>query len=96
MLDEEFIKVNTSLLNYYPFAEIGKNCFVITKEDLSDGKLKEKGILQRAFDHLNKFNSFLILIKVIEIHWGKEIVHPIGFFVPNKFERETNNKETDV
>ena len=77
--------MSASLLNYYSFAEMDKNCFVITKEDLSDGKLKEKGILQRAFDHLNKFNSFLILIKAIEIQYGKEIVHPIGFFIPNKF-----------
>ena len=90
MLDDQFNKVNISLINHYSNAEIDKNCFVITKEDLSDGKLKEKGILQRAFYHLNKFNSFLILIKAIEIHYGKEIVHPIGYFVPNKFKRTYN------
>ena len=46
MFDDQFNKVNLSLLNHYSNAEIDKNCFVITKEDLSDDKLKEKGILQ--------------------------------------------------
>ena len=46
MFDDQFNKVNLSLLNHYSNAEIDKNCFVITKGDLSDDKLKEKGILQ--------------------------------------------------
>ena len=40
MLDEEFNKVKSSLCERYSSAEINKDCFVITKEDLSKGDLK--------------------------------------------------------
>ena len=40
MLDEQFNKVNDSLREYYSNAEIDKDFFVITKEDLSEGNLK--------------------------------------------------------
>ena len=45
MLDEEFNKVKSSLCEHYSNAEIDKDCFVITKEDLSEGNLEEKEIL---------------------------------------------------
>ena len=55
MLDEQFNQVNVSLLEHYSDAKIDKNCFVITKKDLTDGNLKENGIVNSAYKHLNKF-----------------------------------------
>ena len=42
--DKKFNKVSESLRKKYKNAEIDKDCFVITKEDLAEGNLKEKGI----------------------------------------------------
>ena len=40
MLDEEFNKVKSSLCKRYTNVEIDKDCFVITKKDLSERNLK--------------------------------------------------------
>ncbi len=50
----------------YENAEIDKDCFFITKEDLAEGNLKEKGIQQRLWSHQSKFNAFLIFVKSID------------------------------
>ncbi len=42
--DEKFNQVSAFLRETYENAEIDKDCFVITKEDLAEGNLKEKGI----------------------------------------------------
>ncbi len=42
--DEQFDQVSAILLEEYENAEIDKDCFVITKEDLAEGNLKTKGI----------------------------------------------------
>ncbi len=44
MTDEDFNQVSANLRKKYKNAEIDKDCFVITKEDLAEGNLKEKGI----------------------------------------------------
>ncbi len=49
--DEQFNQVSEYLREEYKNAKIDKNCFVITKEDLSEGNLKEKGIQQRLWSH---------------------------------------------
>ena len=46
--DEKFNEINASLRDHFKNMKIDKNCFVITKEDLSSGNLKEKGIYQQA------------------------------------------------
>ena len=42
--DEQLNQVSEYLREKYKNAEIDKDCFVITKEDLAEGNLKEKGI----------------------------------------------------
>ena len=42
--DEQLNQVSEYLREKYKYVEIEKNCFVITKEDLAEGELKEKGI----------------------------------------------------
>ena len=71
----------------YKNAEIDKDCFVITKEDLAEGNLKEKGILKRLWNHQSKFNACLIFVKTIDFPFGK--------FIPAKFEETMKEKETD-
>ena len=62
-LDEQYNQVSEYLREEYKNAKIDKNCFVITKEDLAEGNLKEKGIQQRLWNHQSKFNAFLIFVK---------------------------------
>ena len=45
MADEKFSEINESLLKYYQNAEIDKDFFSITKQDLEKGNLRKKGIL---------------------------------------------------
>ncbi len=42
--DEKFDQVIASVSKFYENAEIDKNYFIITKEDLYEGNLQEKGI----------------------------------------------------
>ncbi len=51
MSDEKFNQVNVILREEYKNAEIDKDFFVITKEDLSEGDLWEKGIIERLYSH---------------------------------------------
>ena len=44
ILDDQFNQVSSSLREKYKYAEIDKDCFVITKEDLAEGNLITKGI----------------------------------------------------
>ena len=78
MSEEKFNQVYSSLREHYQNAEIDKNCFFITKEDLKVGNLFKKDILKQAYKHQSKYNSFLFLVKTNS--------HPFGFFVPSKFE----------
>ena len=70
----------------YKNAEIDKDCFVITKEDLAEGNLKAKGIQKRLWIHQSKFNAFLIFVKTIDFPFGK--------FIPTKFDKTTKWKDT--
>ena len=79
--------MEASLLNHFKKAKIDEKCFVIKKEDLSSGNLKEKEIVQEAYNHLNNFNSFLILVKSND--------HKFGFFIPTKFKETIRYKYTD-
>ena len=42
--NEDINQVSEYLREKYKNAEIDKDCFVITKDDLAEGNLKEKGI----------------------------------------------------
>ncbi len=44
MSEKQFNKLNAILRKRYKNAEIDKDCFVITKEDLAEGNIKAKGI----------------------------------------------------
>ena len=84
--NEDINQVSEYLREKYKNAEIDNNCFIITKEDLAEGNLKEKGIQKRLWIHQSKFNAFLIFVKSIDFSFGK--------FLHTKFE-ETKTKDTD-
>ncbi len=87
MSDEQFNQVSAFLGEEYKNAEIDKDCFVITKEELAEGNLEAKGIQQRLWSHQSKFNAFLIFAKSIDF--------PFGLFIPTKLEETTKWKDTD-
>ena len=86
MSGEQLYQVFSYLREEYKNAEIDKECFVITKEDLAEGNLKEKGIQKRLWIHQRKFNAFLIFVKSIDF--------PYGLFIPTKFKETTELKFT--
>jgi hypothetical protein len=62
--------VSVFLRKEFKNAEIDKDCFVITKEELAKGNLKAKGIQKRLWSHQSKFNACLIFVKTIDFPFG--------------------------